>query len=69
MTSTSKDAKFVRDTRKALGMTQLELAELLHHTTRTIIRWENGDTPLPHNVRMFLNLLRNSPTNRRRVGA
>ncbi len=37
-----KNGKFLSELRKEKGMTQLELANLLHYSDKTISRWENG---------------------------
>ena len=35
---------FVRTSRETLGLTQVQLAERLHVATRTVIRWETGES-------------------------
>lgn len=39
---TQKFAKFIADTRKCRGMTQKDLAQLLHITDKAVSRWERG---------------------------
>ena len=41
----------VREMRTRLGLTRSELARILKVTTRTIVRWEKGDTR-PHEIFM-----------------
>jgi DNA-binding XRE family transcriptional regulator len=50
------DAKFVKKVRAKLGLTQRALAKELHCSPRTIIRYENGE-PVPHRIRLLLNLM------------
>ena len=36
--------KFVRESRKEKGLTQKQLADLLHVSDKTVSKWENGQT-------------------------
>ncbi len=57
---------FIRKTRAKLGLTQAQLAERLGKGKRTIIRYENGDTPLPQSVVMALQALKEKAKHDRR---
>ena len=49
-----------RNARKALGLTQHQLAEALHMGKwgwQTISKWENGSQPVPGPVQVALNCL------------
>jgi transcriptional regulator with XRE-family HTH domain len=44
----------VRYSRRALGKTQAELAELLDCAPETVSRWETGAVPIPSAMRLAL---------------
>ena len=43
--------------RKAMGMNQVKMAELLRYNEKQIRRWENQETPIPHVIRSLVVLL------------
>jgi len=49
------DAEFVKQTRKAYGITQTEFAGMMRVTLRTVQYWEGGGT-LPPIVKMAIKL-------------
>ena len=46
----------IRDTRRALGLTQLQLARHLDVTPNTVCRWERGTLPIAHPAMLALAL-------------
>lgn len=51
----------LRKMRQALGLSQEELAEKLGYTRRSVIRYEDGSSPIPAVVEMALKHLANPP--------
>jgi len=50
----SKDIRFLRS---ELGMTQAELAKVIHKDSQTIGRWERGESPIDETAEVVLRLL------------
>jgi len=51
----------LKKTRQALGLSQEQLAEKLGYTRRSVIRYEDGSSPVPSVVEMALKQLANPP--------
>jgi DNA-binding transcriptional regulator YiaG len=56
-----------KDLRKRLGLTQSTMAGLLHVSTKTIEKWEEGGNPIVGGDATLIYLLMNEPTLARRL--
>jgi DNA-binding transcriptional regulator YiaG len=61
------DGEFVSQAREQLGLTQTEFGERLGVSKRTVIRWEQGDTPLKRRDRVAITLLVERPQASKRI--
>jgi len=50
-------AKELRFLRTEMGMTQAELAKVVHHDTQSVGRWERGECPIEPNAEALVRLL------------
>lgn len=49
--------KELRFLRTEMGMTQAELAKVVHHDTQSVGRWERGEVPIDPNAEVLVRLL------------
>ncbi|HEV7229119.1 helix-turn-helix domain-containing protein [Brevundimonas sp.] len=54
---TGLDPKELRFLRSELGMTQAELADILHKDAQTVGRWERGETPIDSGLETLVRLM------------
>jgi transcriptional regulator with XRE-family HTH domain len=48
----------LKERRKALGLTQVELARLIYKTKDAVAKWESGKYPIPKSLPMLLDSLK-----------
>jgi len=53
----SMSGKELRFIRTEMGLTQAELADIVHRESLSVSRWERGETPIDHNAQALIRLL------------
>lgn len=53
----SMSGKELRFIRTEMGLTQAELAEIVHREPLSVSRWERGETPIDHNAQALIRLM------------
>lgn len=57
MRQTSMSGKELRFIRTEMGLTQAELADIVHREPLSVSRWERGENPIDHNAQVLIRLI------------